>query len=122
MIDPSSASGVYAITNHLNGRVYIGQTLVTFEKRWGEHRSKLSLGRHNNVDLQWDWFSIGSSAFDFSIVQAFQPRLGRKLRMPLIELERSIVQSTSFNLYNAPRVRYRIAQWVIDELEPYRLV
>ena len=121
MINPRQASGVYSIINRINSRVYIGQTLVTFDKRWCEHRSKLSRGRHNNLELQRDWLGPGESAFEFVIIRAFNPKLGSKLRMPLIELERSIVQTSTLWLYNSPRVRYDISQWLIDELESYRL-
>ena len=121
MINPRQASGVYSIINRINSLAYIGQTLVTFDKRWCEHRSKLSRGRHNNLELQRDWLGLGESAFEFVIIRAFNPKLGSKLRMPLIELERSIVQTSTLWLYNSPRVRYDISQWLIDELESYRL-
>lgn len=35
---------IYKITNDINGKVYVGQTAFTLEKRWREHRSKTCCG------------------------------------------------------------------------------
>lgn len=31
---------IYIITNDINNKVYIGQTISTVEHRWGEHKAK----------------------------------------------------------------------------------
>ena len=31
--------GIYKITNLINGKIYIGKTLDTIEKRWKDHKS-----------------------------------------------------------------------------------
>ena len=33
--------GVYVIKNKVNGKVYIGSTIVTFKKRWQDHLKHL---------------------------------------------------------------------------------
>lgn len=59
--------GVYAITNIVNGKRYVGQAM-DIEKRWSYHRQDLSRGDHHSRYLQRAWNKYGADAFSFSVV------------------------------------------------------
>jgi len=58
---------IYAITNTVNGKVYLGRTL-RIRARWNEHRSDLRCDTHRNPKLQNAWNKYGEEAFAFSVV------------------------------------------------------
>lgn len=59
--------GIYAITNTVNGKRYVGQAM-DIEKRWSYHRQDLSRGDHHSRYLQRAWNKYGADAFAFSVV------------------------------------------------------
>lgn len=61
-------SGVYAITNCLNGKQYIGSS-INIHGRWTEHRSDLRRGISQCRKLQCAWAKYGEDAFAFSILE-----------------------------------------------------
>lgn len=61
-------SGIYAITNTVNGKVYIGAT-KGFEGRWKDHRRGLRKGVHWNKHLQNAWNRYGEVTFEFGILE-----------------------------------------------------
>lgn len=61
-------SGIYKITNTVNGKVYIGQS-EWVKKRIGAHKYKLDKGTHNNVHLQRAYDKYGADAFLFEVVE-----------------------------------------------------
>lgn len=63
-----SACGVYAISNLLSGKKYIGSTGVSFRRRWTEHRRLLRNGQHHARQLQNSWSKNGELNFEFSIL------------------------------------------------------
>lgn len=65
-------SGVYAITNTINGHRYIGSA-VNVANRWGHHRPALRQGRHHSSHLQRAWNKYGESAFRFTVLEECEP-------------------------------------------------
>lgn len=61
--------GVYLITNHRNGRKYVGSTATGFAKRWKAHISMLNGDRHSNIHLQRAWNKYGRKWFEFSVLE-----------------------------------------------------
>lgn len=61
-------SGVYAIKNSINGKVYVGST-VDFSRRFRDHSRALCNGTHCNKHLQSAWQKHGPDAFEFQIVE-----------------------------------------------------
>jgi group I intron endonuclease len=61
-------SGVYTITNTLNGKIYIGSAF-SFKKRWNEHKNDLRNNRHKNVHLQRTWNKDKEPNFKFEILE-----------------------------------------------------
>lgn len=61
-------SGVYKITNSINGKFYIGSA-KDVDYRWDEHRQYLNGGYHINPKLQNAWNFYGGDKFLFEIVE-----------------------------------------------------
>lgn len=60
-------TGVYIITNLVNGKNYIGYSENILE-RFTYHRQDLVSGRHKNYHLQAAWHKYGEENFNFSIL------------------------------------------------------
>jgi group I intron endonuclease len=62
-------SGVYAITNIVDGLSYVGGT-VDFTRRWRCHRKELRNGQHHSRTLQAAWEKYdGLASFKFSVLE-----------------------------------------------------
>lgn len=66
-------TGVYLITNTVNGKVYVGSTGVGLGVRLKGHRRALNGGYHINKHLQAAWAKYGSKAFRFKILEECRP-------------------------------------------------
>lgn len=62
-------SGIYKITNSVNGKFYIGSS-NDIKQRWNEHKSKLKSNRHVNKKLQNAWNFYGEDKFLFEVVES----------------------------------------------------
>lgn len=60
-------AGIYKITNIINNKVYIGQS-VNLRKRLWWHKSVLKLGHHHNRHLLNAWKKYGESNFKFEVI------------------------------------------------------
>lgn len=60
-------SGIYKITNQLNGKCYIGQSKNVYERK-AEHFTALRRNRHPNREMQKDW-NKSNRAFRFDVVE-----------------------------------------------------
>ena len=63
-------SGVYAIRNKINGKVYVGSAARSIRRRWTDHRVSLRANRHCNKKLQNAWNKYGESGFEFLVLVA----------------------------------------------------
>jgi group I intron endonuclease len=61
-------TGIYVITNTVNGKEYVGST-TKLHKRWGQHKTELKFNRHFNSLLQNAWNKYGESSFSYRIVE-----------------------------------------------------
>lgn len=59
---------IYAIKNNINNKIYIGSTNNP-KRRWGDHRSRLKNGYHENPYLQRAWNKYGEDNFSFEVLE-----------------------------------------------------
>ena len=60
-----SVSGVYCITNRIDGKMYVGSAR-NCANRWKQHRKDLRSSLHHSVKLQRAWNKYGAEAFVFA--------------------------------------------------------
>ena len=66
-------SGVYAIRNTVNMKVYVGSASKSLRKRLTVHRQHLRGGYHFNRHLQRAWSKYGEGAFEFVVLVLCSP-------------------------------------------------
>lgn len=67
-----SRSGVYVITNLVNGKLYIGSS-CDLDRRKSDHFRQLSGGYHSNTYLQNSWNRYGEENFTFIELELCEP-------------------------------------------------
>jgi group I intron endonuclease len=60
-------SGVYVITNSVNGKCYIGSA-VNIPKRWIKHRTELKTDAHHCAKLRRAYIKYGVASFVYSVL------------------------------------------------------
>jgi len=115
-------SGIYKITNVVNGKFYIGSS-KEIEKRWDDHKQYLRGGYHINPKLQHAWDFYGEDKFVFDVIEEVQPDEKLLLEREQYHLDlwkpyhRTIgynICETSFGgdtLKNHPRGKEIIQEW-----------
>ncbi len=78
-------SGIYKITNIINGKVYIGQS-CHINRRFMEHVSALTHNSCYNKHLQRSWNKYGQDAFRFEIVEECPVELLNEREMHYVQV------------------------------------
>jgi len=68
IIGDATLSGIYAITNSVNGKQYVGSS-ISLVRRRNQHYSDLSLLKHKSPKLQAAWNKYGPECFSFSVLE-----------------------------------------------------
>ena len=90
-------SGIYKITNCVNGKVYIGKSIDILNKRWVYHKSLLNNGTHINKHLQNAWNKYGEENFNFSIILECMPDELDEYEIYYIDLYKSYLPEYGYN-------------------------
>lgn len=61
-------TGIYAIINCVNGKLYVGSARGSLSRRWSVHRCLLRMGKHDNHYLQAAWNKYGENAFEWRVL------------------------------------------------------
>lgn len=91
---------IYKITNKINGKIYIGQTKKTLEKRIQNHRGRF-VSKKASYHLYSAMEKYGWENFEFEVLDATpttQEELDN-LEMYYIELYEALDQSKGYNMY-----------------------
>lgn len=89
--------GIYKITNKINEKCYIGQS-INIEKRWCQHVRDLEKGVHHCLKLQIDYKRYGIKNFKFEILEVLNNNAD------LDELEQYHILNNIDYTYNSVRV------------------
>lgn len=68
------SSGIYKITNTVNGKIYVGSSKV-LEERWSRHVRELKQNIHHNIHLQRAWNKYGEENFSFDVLEVVESDL-----------------------------------------------
>ena len=90
-------SGVYAIVNLKNGKVYVGSAL-SIRGRLTNHRNDLRGGKHCNSYLQRAWDKSGEKAFRFDVLEECEPFRCVEREQYWIDSLKSFQRSCGYNL------------------------
>jgi len=66
------ASGIYEIKNLTNDKRYVGSA-VDLRRRERDHKRALLKGAHTNRYLQNSWNKYGEGAFEFDVIEYWEP-------------------------------------------------
>jgi hypothetical protein len=65
-------AGIFQVKNTKTGKILLGSS-TNLHGPLNKHRFMLSIGRHDNADLQSDWKAFGPDAFVFQILETVKP-------------------------------------------------
>lgn len=97
-----SISGIYSITNIINNKVYIGESM-NIKRRWQEHINDLKNNRHCNYLLQNDYNTYGINNLNFNIIQEYKIESQSIEKCRLLILEHKYIkkyEKENIKLYN----------------------
>lgn len=66
-------SGIYAITNVVNGKKYIGSA-CNLASRFRTHKARLNLEKHHSAKLQNAWRKYGPECFRFDVIELVEDK------------------------------------------------
>ena len=69
----TNKSGVYAIVNVMNQKMYIGSAATGIRKRWDLHVAQLHGQGHHSIKLQRAWNKHGPNAFEVVVLMLCPP-------------------------------------------------
>jgi hypothetical protein len=71
--EAATRAGIFVITKTVNGKRLLGSS-KNLHGPLNKHRFMLSIGGHDNRDLQADWNRFGADAFRFEVVAEVEDR------------------------------------------------
>ena len=115
--------GVYKITNIINGKVYIGESM-NIEERWNEHEKELKCGNHHSYKLQKDYNTYGKDNFKFEVLEEIDKDLKPIIQKCLLYIleDKYIKQYNSiddgYNVENTLELVLKGEKQIFNTLDP----
>ena len=115
--------GVYKITNIINGKIYVGESL-NIDKRWEEHKLELENREHHSYKLQEDYYTYGKDNFKFEILETIDDDLKQIIQKCLLYIleDKYIKQYNSinkgYNVENTLELILKGEKQIFDSLDP----
>jgi len=100
-------SGIYAIKNSENGKLYIGSS-NDITKRFNSHKNKLNKHQHLNKYLQSAWVLSGGGAFEFYVLEKCDESELLKREDYYIAAHKTLDNHYGYNLIPADRCALRV--------------
>ena len=94
----SKISGIYSITNKINGKKYFGQTIVDVYDRRTHHKCCLKGNYHNNHHLQRAFNEYGEENFEFQLIKACKPKYLDRFEKLYIRVHKTDDRNYGYNL------------------------
>ena len=105
-------SGIYKITNLVNGKFYIGSS-SDIDNRWVvEHRYNLRRGLHDNPKLQHAWDFYGEDKFQLDMIEKVEPneKLLLEREQYYLDLFKPYIRGIGYNIcptaYGGDNLKY----------------
>lgn len=93
----NNTTGIYSITNKVNGKRYIGSTYCNFYDRFCAHRSTLNRKCHSSILMQRAWDKYGQDAFEFEVLEVINVDLDKR-EIYYINLYKSSLPEFGYNI------------------------
>lgn len=106
-------SGVYLITNTINGKLYVGSA-ADIVKRWQWHKRYLMLNKHHSILLQRSYNKYGEDAFDYAIVEECLPEKLLEIEQLWLDASNSYNPEKGYNIFpiaGSPRGYKHTEEW-----------
>jgi group I intron endonuclease len=91
----ADAGYIYAITNKVNGKQYIGSTVRPDQSRWNTHVSLLRRKKHHSYKLQSAWDAYGEENFERKLLIVCE-------RSDMVYYESKLIEQASYNIAQDP--------------------
>lgn len=65
-------TGIYSITNKINGLIYVGSSVKCIKTRWSYHLRDLRANKHHSFKLQNSYNKYGENSFKFKVLEVIE--------------------------------------------------
>lgn len=89
-------TGIYKITNLINGKIYVGSA-VNINNRWLVHKRHLLLNKHHSKKLQNSYNKHGIDSFEFKIIEECDKEKLLKIEQHYIDLHNTVKDGYNCN-------------------------
>lgn len=122
-MDYNINSGIYAIVNNVNGKMYIGQS-INLDSRKSNHFKALESNKHYNIYLQKSFDKYGKSAFEFMVIEHCDKEMLNEIESKYINKFDTMNKDKGYNLRSGGGVNYlsEVSKKKISETRKKRIL